>query len=237
MLMRLLFGCLFSAATVLAGDVLTLREGEKGHCEDVTLDYQLRPDDRLKHNFGAAPTLVVYCSGGKNLSLENGEVLRNDDGWRKLALLRFDLSWVPREKIRSIRLVLHVLGRAKRIPHEFELRRLLRDDLQFGSGVDAVEEGSVSAACRRTPTEGWGRGDEVMPRAGKDFDTQAFAHATLEEGATTLVFDLPPDDLEWAKGFVIYPTTRSQEGGGYVIFASSEHPQANLRPALEIHYQ
>jgi len=201
------------------------------------LDYQLRPDARLKHNFGAAPWLVVYSSGGKNLSLESGEVLQNDGGWCKLALLRFDLSKIPRKRIASIRLVLHVLSRSKPIPHEFELRRLLREDLRFGSSVDAIEEGSVSAAYSNTPTRGWGKGDEVMPRVGEDFDTLAFAHATLEEGAATLVFEnLPADDLEWANGFVIYPTTRSQNGGGYVVFGSSDHPQVTLRPMLEIHY-
>lgn len=228
----------------LAGDqtkTLTLRQEENGYedAEDVSLDYQLL--GRWEHNFGAAPTMAVYCSGGKVFENETGNVFRNENGWVKMALLRFKLPPIPSgAKITSIRLVLHVVSSPPReVPNGFELHNLVKKDLVFGSSLDIPENGAVSPSWSKTASEGWGKGHELMPRLGEDIESYAFAEATLEAGATVLTFEnLPlPQENDWMTGFVLYPVTRSHDGGVQVMFASSEHPDPLLRPTLEIQYQ
>lgn len=243
-MIRTTFILLLFAISSLANDpmkTLTLRQGENGYegVEDVSLDYQLL--GRLEHNFGAAPTLGIYCSGGKILESENGEVLRNENGWVKMAFLRFKLPPLPPDvKIKSIRLILHVASSPPRnVPHHFEVRHLLKKDLVFGSSLDMPENGAVSPAWSKTASEGWGKGHEIMPRVGEDIETDAFAAATLEDDAMVLTFEiLPlPQENDWMAGFVLYPMTRSHDGGVQVMFASSEYPDPSLRPTLEIQYQ
>lgn len=243
-MIRIIFILIFLTIPCLAGEqseTLILRQEENGYegVEDVSLDYQLQ--GRQEHNFGASPTLVVYCSGGKLLKNQEDEQLRNEHGWVKMAFLRFDLSALPgNAQIESLRLILHVTSAASRnVSHHFELRHLLKNDLIFGSSLDMPENDAVSPAWSKTPSEGWGKGGEFMPRIGEDIESYAFADATLGQDETVLIFEnLPlPSDNNWVNGFVLYPVTRSHDGGVQILFASSEHPDISLRPTLEIQYK
>lgn len=240
----LLFSVIFALPSQAEPRKITLRQGEAGYAgaEDVSLDYQLRPSGKLQNNMGRSPTLSVYCSGGKLLPLETGESLRNEDGWNKVALLRFDLSSLPGEAtIQAATLVLTVVSPLERKSSmKYALHRLQRSGLRFGSADGEPEDGAVSPQCSETPETGWGDDDrQLMPRLGRDIENSPFATATLHPGETRLIFkDIPAfilqDWREEGNGFVVYPCTPRREGGVQVQFASSEHRDETSRPTLEI---
>ncbi len=219
--------------------------GEPVVVEDVGLDYQEKDEARLSWNFGAAPWLASYASGGKLLTLPSGEQLRNEERWSKLVLFRFTLAEIPQgSKVRSARLKLHVeSSKPRSVPHLYELRRVRKEGLDFGQANGAVAQGAVSARWSRTDEEGWGDGENVlMPRTGSDLETSPVAQAELEPGGEELIFeDISPfvvqdwlDYPERKEAIALYPRTISHAGGVQVLFTSSEGQRVEHRPMLEV---
>ncbi|MHC4752999.1 MAG: DNRLRE domain-containing protein, partial [Planctomycetota bacterium] len=148
-----------------------------------------------------------------------------------LSLLRFDLSWLPCEKIEAAKVRLYKPKCTVQIrPVKIGIYQLASANTDWTEGTSLCEEDTASCWSHQSKEKSWA-GAQGCSRKGIDFLTPVLDIQTAPENCGQWVeFDIPIelvqqwlDHPEQNSGFCIKPMNEKPEWGDHVYFYSSEH--------------